>query len=593
MNRGIRVGLSILPALLLILSAPGRAYADDCFTLTGNVPAGGECKVTSARTVAPAAYSLDETLHFLPGSSITVSPVTSPFQLSVTGSLVMDAGSKLSADSAAGPAGTITITTTVDITLKGGSPGALITANGPNTSCSPSKPKAGVIILAAAKNVLTEPGSEVDTIGPCGKGEITITGENVTIDGQVLSKGTTTKGAGGPITVKATCDFLESDTGVILSIGEDPGADLVHVEGGCSATIYGLVASTGSAHDITPPYPNKCADANHVGKPSNSLACVEIWAGENTNNPGGKAVVIDSRPPHNGEVHADTATGAGAGTKGTGWVDIFAKGDIEIDGDVALPFSVHANQGVGNGHGGLVTVKSTTKGVSLLGLALQASDKSSGGSGGTVTVHAKLDVNLNNSTGEIEAAGNPGGGGSQNGGHVFIRSFGNAPSTGSILVTAPFLLDVTGKTPPNGTVDLRACGTIAFAPFGPATGTIAPASIVPTGGTSICGGAPELPAGVVLPTCQCVALVCVQATQFTHASGTAAVSIAGTGLAAVDAVYANATCSLTGAVQLPITSQTNTNIVVNTAGVPPSTYHIILNIPGVGTECSQGTVALP
>ena len=116
----------------------------------------------------------------------------------------------------------------------------------------------------------------------------------------------TTKGRGGPITIDACCDLVIGDTGKVISQGRDPGADLVHLQA-CIVEIFGLVASTGPGHEAV--RGNLC-NVNRPGKPANSGACVEIWAGT--------TLLIDSTGVHNGEVNADTAqaggTRAGAGS---------------------------------------------------------------------------------------------------------------------------------------------------------------------------------------------------------------------------------------------------------------------------------------
>ena len=64
-----------------------------------------------------------------------------------------------------------------------------------------------------------------------------------------------------------------------------------------------------------------------------STNCVEIWSGG--------PLTVDSTGTHNGEVNADSG---GGGNSGTGWIDLYAKGDISILGDSSGsgPFAVHA-----------------------------------------------------------------------------------------------------------------------------------------------------------------------------------------------------------------------------------------------------------
>ncbi|MEK7880220.1 MAG: hypothetical protein AAB285_10210, partial [candidate division NC10 bacterium] len=137
-----------------------------------------------------------------------------------------------------------------------------------------------------------------------------ITGNIITIDGLVSSRGGTTIGRGGQITVDAECDLTISDTGVVSSRGQDPGADRVHLEGGCAVRIFGLVESTGPGHGPIPGA-NLCHAPQRPDKPLNSTACVEVWAGD--------SLAIDSVSLSNGQISADTAQSGGVA--GRGWID--------------------------------------------------------------------------------------------------------------------------------------------------------------------------------------------------------------------------------------------------------------------------------
>ena len=143
----------------------------------------------------------------------------------------------------------------------------------------------------------------------------------------------------------------------------------------------------------------------------NSTACVEVWAGD--------SLIINSIAPHNGEINADT--GGPGGGKGTGWIDIFARGDIAIVGPTLAtkPFAVHAN-GLANTNdvGGLIDVESTEGEVSASGRAIQANATGNGGKGGTVTVEAKLDVDV---TGGLVEAKGATTGGAPAGGKIFVQ----------------------------------------------------------------------------------------------------------------------------------------------------------------------------
>ena len=254
----------------------------------------------------------------------------------------MDAGSKIDGDFAGAVHGAdIEVNATDDVLMKAsaaGSPvGAIITANQILGSCPSSTNRGGNITLNADSdkdvvgNLTMEPGtstsngSKITSISPCGRGEIILTGVNVDVDGDVLSEGTTSQGRGGPITVNGSCNLIVTDLGSVVSKGKDPGADLVHLQGGCVVTIFGLVASTGPGHTPTVPA-NRCNSSYRPGKPVKSRGCVEIWAGD--------LLLIDATAPHNGEVNADT--GQNGGPEGIGWIDLFAKrGDIVIKGDTA------------------------------------------------------------------------------------------------------------------------------------------------------------------------------------------------------------------------------------------------------------------
>ena len=240
-------------------------------------------------------------------------------------------------------------------------------------------------------DILVETGAQIlaNATGEAGSIKM-FAGKNATINGLVHSIGTLGDGRGGPITIDACCDLIVGDTGEVVSRGQDPGADLVHLQG-CVVQIFGLVASTGPAHE--PPFANLC-NVNRPGKPANSGACVEIWAGT--------TLLIDSTGAHNGEVNADTAQSGG--TQGRSWIDVLANGAITINGITTAPaagngdtnpaFAVHANQILQNGYGGDVTVISTGSTVTTTGRAIQAnaSTASNGGTGGQVVVLASGEV---------------------------------------------------------------------------------------------------------------------------------------------------------------------------------------------------------
>ena len=612
MTRVIRAVLLLAGVALVLMPMAGVAAADDCVALGGAlVPAAppNECVIAGSTADKSGTFNLDETLHILNGGLLNVVG-NSAIKINITGSFLMDAGSKIDANYAgAGYGGDIEINATDDIRLKAsptGSPlGAIITSNQILGSCPSSTNRGGNIALNADSdkdvvgNLTMEPGtttangSKITSVSPCGRGEIILTGVNVDVDGDVLSEGTTTQGRGGPITVNASCNLIITDLGSVVSKGKDPGADLVHLQGGCVVTVFGLVASTGPGHTPTAPA-NKCNSINRPGKPVNSRGCVEIWAGD--------LLVIDATAPHNGEVNADT--GQNGGPEGIGWIDLFSKrGDIVIKGDtggtcqnIGFPtytpcYAVHANQFLGDlGHGGIITIQAFLGNVTMSGLAVQASDTANGAKGGVIIIEALLDVDLKGST--TEAKGAIAGGGGQKGGTVIVRSF-----TMAILTDGTSKIDVTGGNPPNGAANLKACLTIGFPP-----GTIVPAAIVPSKTTGLCGGAPVQPswlANVILP-CLCGGCPCVNTFRFV-AGAPNKIRLDGDQLKALlearlvldNGSGAATSCEPTAGVPVPfVGAKTDAQRFVDVTGVAAGTYHVI-SVSGKGSCCSASSVTIP
>jgi len=383
------LGFGILAGVLLG-SGSARADAADCAAFGGTFVPGSpdECQISGPLTKS-GTFSFDEKLHLLNGGVITIDTSTG-LTLNVSGDFVMDAGSMI---------------------------------DGGNTDCFGPGQKVGYPITITAVNINLSgplgqvPGAVIRS-NSCSGGVIKLTATtNVDIDGLVESVGTESgTGAvqppgGGPITVKAGCDLTVSDTGKLSSRGQDPGADLVHLEA-CTVEVYGIVESTGAAHGAPNSPFNHCANANRPDKPSNSTACIEIWSGS--------TIVIDSNAPHAGELNADI--GFSGGGSGFSWIDIFANGKITIsDGTNNPGFAVHANK-ILQGLAGTITVKSLGANIEANGNALQADCTHAGGAGGTLTVEAMQGVNLNQGTlyarGDFVATGGFGTGGKEN-----IRSY--------------------------------------------------------------------------------------------------------------------------------------------------------------------------
>jgi hypothetical protein len=152
---------------------------------------------------------------------------------------------------------------------------------------------------------------------------------------------------------------------------------------------------------------------------------------------------------------------------------------------------VHANQTLGNGHGGLIAVKSKNGKVSTSGNAIQANDTSAGGHGGSVDVEAggsgASTGNVNFGTASIQAKGSTGGSGPA-GGTIL------AQANGQILGGAGGELNAGGGGMP-GSVTLKACGGVTY------TGTSTPAFT--DGPPAACPFAPAFATYVVLPACPC------------------------------------------------------------------------------------------
>ena len=524
MKHRLRVSLTAL-VLGLIFFAGGDALAlsQGCLDLGGAPLITSECQINS-KVFRGGAFNVSETLH-ITGTGII--DLTSALTVNIGGDLVMDAGSMIDGNTAAGFGFNITLNVTGDVSLakpSGSTPGAIIRSNSKS---------GGTIVITS-------------------KGSIDIDGTVESV-GSISGTGANQAPGGGPITINAACNLQITPDGKVSSRGADPGADLVHLQGGCKVLIDGLVESSGVGHG-TPNNPvNHCDHANRPDKPTNSTACVEIWAGD--------FLTITAT----GEVNADTGGPGGSG--GTSWIDAFANGDITITGDVpgspGAKFAMHANGNAGtNDNGGTVTVKSIAGNVTTGGTAISANALGNGGKGGAVDVEASANVAFG--TAWIQAKGAPGGG-APAGGKIFGRAW-----NGTVLGAAPGKLDAGGGNPPNGNVELMGCGTAAAGdgvayPNTPATVVPYPATI----DADACGGAPSLPLGantyVVLPTCLCG---CFCLSGFSVDQGV--LTIHGQGLTGVSEVDFTSNCDPNSAV----------SVKKNAFLTPATDGTIILTLPG-------------
>ena len=452
----------------------------------------------------------------------------SPITINATGNLEMAAGSKILSENviSGGDGGKITIIVGGDMILHGTNlptPGALISArkisgagdtgNGGdiyiqvgNVVVVQSVGTSGEPVFTATcaernptGDILLEQGAQILADGPGEAGAIRIfAGHDATIRGTVSSRGFSTLGRGGPITIDACCNLLIDDTGIVSSRGQDPGADLVHLEG-CCVFVNGLVESTGPGHQlVTSPDKNLCNAPVRPGHLANSSGCVEVWSGTK--------IIIDSTGTHRGEINADTAQAGG--TAGRGWIDLFANGDITInDGDGndqnggATPVAaVHANQFVTNAHGGQIVIKSLLGNVIATGFAVQADATNGGGSGGQLTIEAKQNLTFDTASvfarGDFVATGGYGKGGS-----ISERSFQAAISwqngVGNVQPTGTGITTVANR----GTITFRKC--TALNTTGTSFPVTAGAATTPTTLADLCVGVPTVSSYVVLPPSDC------------------------------------------------------------------------------------------
>lgn len=491
--------LTVLPTLVLALLAlvvVDNAGAVDCAPkLNGVINGAGECEVSGTVTVN-GTVNLDETLRLtgtarlnvpsisgVVGNTLTINACTGSV---LSCDIIMEDGARIIGDTAGTGArvgATISLNATNDILMEGsGASGALISSRQLTGGCVSSR--GGNVNLSAGFEITMQPGSLITVDAKCPAGAVTIISAqgSVDLDGKISSvsamtgTGGSQRPAGGPITVIARCDL--SVDGELRSQGIDPGADLIHLEGGCQVAITGLVVSTGAGHGTPSNPPNHCNSVIRPDKPANSTACIEVWAGD------GLTIT------NTAELIADT--GGPGGNAGTGWIDLFSRGPILVTGRAAGAFSVHANGVGGSGgdgeEGGIVTVKSTTSTVTATDRAFQAAalTAASNADGGSITAQGAGAVALD--TAVLDASGGIAGVG-DTGGSISVRSFQGALSW----------QNGAGDVRPNatGTIALEACGAITTAGtnWNGAVPTLTPASCAVA--------APTLPDYVVLPECLC------------------------------------------------------------------------------------------
>ncbi|MES2848977.1 MAG: T9SS type A sorting domain-containing protein [Bacteroidota bacterium] len=217
---------------------------------------------------------------------------------------------------------------------------------------------------------------------------------NITINGFIFSKDESNQSGsgnnqahGGFISIETPKTLTIGDTGIVSSRGFDAGADLVHLCG-CEIIIYGLVESSSTGHGIPSDPPNHLNHSFRPDKNPNSTAGVEIWASssliiDNLNHHGQVNADLCCGGGTEGESYIDIFCKSGN-------ITILGKNELDNGSVQATNFAVHANGAAGNSdNGGTITIKALNGSVIASGLAIQADGTIRGGS---ITVEARLDV---------------------------------------------------------------------------------------------------------------------------------------------------------------------------------------------------------
>lgn len=374
-----------------------------------------------------------------------------PMYFNIGGNMDLFAGSSLFAENRVGGGSGAEINLTIggNLFLEGTSgitAGAIISSS--KIGGSGGTGIAGSININVTGDIYTGAGSQVLANSTGSAGAINMTADSITVDGLVESRSSLTgTGAqqapgGGPISLVALCRLTVGDTGKISSRGNDPGADLVHLEG-CDVVIYGLVESAGAGHAVPNNPINHLNAANRPDKSSNSTGGVEVWAGN--------SLIIDNTGTHNGEINADLSVGAA----GRSWIDLIARKDIELISDGTGNFLVHATNGGNNPTGGTIQLISLEGNIQASGKAIDASAGGSGfPDGGSISLVAFNDILLD--AAELLATGdfNPSGG-LGNGGQILMHAMnGDLFWLGGLGDVRP----IAGGAP--GTIDLVYLGNI-------------------------------------------------------------------------------------------------------------------------------------
>ncbi|HKF41839.1 MAG TPA: hypothetical protein VKG01_01935 [Thermoanaerobaculia bacterium] len=465
-------GIPVFAALLFLPAGTARAGGGDILLVGAN----SFDDLDKSDGAHDGVFNVSGSLTLSPGASILCNdsgPSTAsacPISIVVGGDLFMGDGSSILAENNFGGGSGGNIRIRVNGTLFDVGPGAVISSR---KNAATDAAGAGGIFIAVGSlislggggvscnqdlgDVSVAPGALITSDGNGQAGAIGIfAGNSIAVGGTVRAQGLTTTGRGGAITLGACFGGLgTAASSVVSSRGGGPGADLVFLRGEV-VEIHGLVESTGPGQQA----PNGHNSCNAPGRPANSTACVQVIS----------ATSIDVETE--AQINADT--GFSGGTQGTGWIDFLSLGNIAIHGDLSLPFALHANQGLTNGHGGTILIRSIGGGnVTLTGRAIQANSTSGGGKGGNVTVEATFGtVDLGQAA--VMAQGSQTGGGGQAGGRITVNAF-----LGDLNGSSPGEVNARGGLgPTTGTVSLNFCNDFNY------TGGSTPSALV----TQICAG---------------------------------------------------------------------------------------------------------
>lgn len=470
-KRLLLTGMFALAASLAIVGGSQRirfgATSASAATLDCDTETDAQCTISSQKivTMAPGGsetISIDRSLLIADGGSISVwvpdKGETRTLNLVVAGDLTLAGTGAIRGDATEGSriGATIRITaqgrvalldhsqisaTTSGACLADGHGGSIdITSSYASTAGGNASISVGLLASVTATAIRPDDQAEPS----CAAGDVSLSAPqgNISIAGIVESavpSGTTDAQRledGGAIAIDAGCNLDVS--GLVSSRGRDNGADLVHLAGGCGVTVSGTVESTGAGN--VPLADNLCHGASLPEKAPAATGCVEIWSG-------GDLTIT-------GDVNADLC--CGGGIIGDSWVDLYAAGNISLDGTEA--YAVHADgKGGQYDSGGAVTIVSTGGKVSVAEKGVSADGTQSGGS---ILIEAAQDVSIKGGTGTftVHADGSIGGYNDGKGGNVSVRAFaGTLTATNDAISAAG-----AGNHGAGGTISVRSKSTLTL-----------------------------------------------------------------------------------------------------------------------------------